>query len=117
MALIIIALAKMFSKTIEKIKILNIDGTYNKSAQNLKHILSFIAHGIIPITLLITTVLFTTIFKTWIDFYSLLIIWCLAFYIAGSLVEKIFLAELEEELDIRNDVAKDNAKARRASLS
>ena len=117
MVIILISLAKLFTKSVDKIKIFNIDGTYNRTAQNLKHILQFVSHSIIPISLLIATILFNTIFSEWIHFYSTLIIWCLSFYIAGDIIDKLFLSELDEELSIRDEVAKDNAKSRRTSLS
>lgn len=114
--IIIIAAAKFFSKNVDGIKIMNLDGTYNRAAQLTKHILQLVSHGIIPIVLLIATLLFRSIFHAWIDFYSTMIIWSLSFFLAGFVVDKLFLSELNEEYEIRDDVAKSNAVEMRKGL-
>lgn len=115
-AAVLIAAIRFLKNTVSKIKILNIDGSYNHGAQILKHILEFVCKALVPVILLIVSCLFATTFKQWIDFYNQLIIVCLSFFIAGMFVDAAFLSFLDDELEIRDKVAEQNAISKRISL-
>jgi len=110
---IVAGAAKVFKKKVERIKILNIDGTYNQKMRSFKHTLLFISHAFLPIVGIIVTAIFATFLKDCIDFYSRMILIVLGFSVGGILIDKIILAEIEEELDIRDQLAQANAVERR----
>lgn len=112
---IVITALKFMKDRIEKIKILNIDGTYNKKAQTFKHVMLAICKAAIPLVLLIVTVLFTSALKDMIDFYAKIVIICLSFFIASILLENLWIKKIDEELEIREKIAEKNAVERRVS--
>lgn len=113
---IIFAMMRFFKKAIAKISILNIDGSYNIGAQWFKHILETISKLIIPIVILVISVVFSTALHEYIDFYLNMVIWCLAFFIAGSVLDNLIIAFLDDEIALREKVKEQNAISRRASL-
>lgn len=112
---IIIFALKFMKDRIEKIKILNLDGTYNTKAQTTKHILLAVCKAAIPTVLLIVTILFTSALKDMIDFYAKIVIICLSFFIASILFENLWIKKIDEELEIRDKMADKNAVERRVN--
>lgn len=113
---IVLICARLLKKQVEKIKILNIDGTYNNKARTFKHIMLSIYKLVLPVAILIVSVVFSTFLKEQIDFYVTLIIIIVSFYIAGGLVDSLILAFLDEELEIRDRVAEQNAISLRSGI-
>ena len=113
---IILAGGKFLSKKINAMGILNLDGTYNKGKQFTKHIIQLLTKAIVPVTILIISLVFTTVLKDKIDFYVSMIIEVVIFYIIGLVIDRGFIAFLDDEIKIREKVAEANAVSRRQNL-
>lgn len=116
-AVIMFSATKFLQKKILKMRIFNIDGTYNRPKQNFKHIIEMISNLVFPIVFLFITVVFITGLKELLEFYMKMICISMIFFIVGHIIDGLFLAYIEDEVSIRDEVAKDNAKALRSSIT
>jgi len=106
LAVILAVSSKLITKRIDKISVLNIDGTYNKGLQLFKHVCQAISKAILPIAVLIVAIAAKTIFVDKIVFFCNLLIWVAVFYLIGALFDKMIISELDEEVELRLEVAK-----------
>lgn len=116
MVSIIFVSLKLLREQIKKIKILNLDGSYKNNLRTFKHVMEFIYSAILPTTVLIVSVVFATVLKNAIDFYVNMIIICMSFYIAGVILDNLVIAFLNDENELREKVAEQNAIERRKSI-
>lgn len=109
--IVIILLSALFflKKHIKKIKVKNIDGTYNTGMFWTKLIMSFICAAIVPLVLLFASFAIKNWLMAQINFYMDLLILNLSFVVVSKIVNEIFLQALETELEIRDEVANQNA--------
>lgn len=106
----------VLAKQVDRISVLNLDGSYKTGTRWLKHILQGLCKCIFPLGALIAL----ASFNTWLDkcqeyansaILSISICW-----IAGELINSILVKACEEELDIRDKLAESNAVERRKNL-
>lgn len=116
-ACIVLAIARFFNKQIDKIKILNVDGTYNRGMQITKHLLELVGRIIVPTVVLVLSIIFATALKDFVDFYNKMIIASVSFLLAGIAVDKLFISFIDDELEIRDKVADQNAINIRSGLN
>lgn len=121
--IIIIAVFSIFAmhflkKSVDKITVLNLDGTYNTKALNIKMVLKFLCSAIVPIILIIGCV----IVKEWLvstieemKAYLDIIMVDLAFVVAAKLLDACIIDQVEFELELRQKVAEKNAVDRRVN--
>lgn len=102
-------------KSVAKIKVLNLDGSYNQKMLVTKLVLSFLCAAAIPIGILcgVSAVRVWLIDK--VNFYMDLTILVVSFSVASKFVNEIFLQHIEIELDIRDKVSEANAVQRRVN--
>lgn len=105
-------------KSVEKITLLNLDGSYNKKACTIKAVLKFITAAVMPIVLIIACVLVkewlvSTVeeLKTYLD----IVMVDLAFVVAAKLLDAFVVDPIEFELELRTKVAEQNALQRRVN--
>jgi len=105
-------------KSVDKITVLNLDGSYNKKAYNIKIALKFVTTAVMPIILIIACVLVkewlvSTMeeLKTYLD----IVMVDLAFVIASKFIDAAVIDPIEYELELRNKVAEENALSRRVN--
>lgn len=115
-AIFAIAACHFLKKSIDKINILNLDGTYNEKSFKIKLILKFICSAIVPIILLVGCVFAKKWFVSTVEEFKLymnIIMVCTSFVIVSKIIDNIFIEQLEIELDIRAKTAEQNAISRR----
>ena len=114
---LLLAMLRFFKKAISRINILNIDGTYNNGARTTKHILELISKLILPLVVVIISVIFATGLQEWLNFYNLMIIICMSFFIGGLFIDYLILSFLDDEKSLRLKVAESNAINSRINLN
>ena len=114
---IVLAIARFFNKQISKMKILNLDGTYNRGMQITKHILELVGKIIAPTVVLVLSIIFATALKDFVDFYNKMIIASVSFLLSGLVIDRLFISFIDDEMEIREKVAEENAVKIRAGLN
>lgn len=114
--IIIFAACKVFMKHISKMMITNPDGSYNRRAQITKHVLLLLGSVILPLAILVACIAIGTFWSEKNAMWNNIIIISVSFYIVGDVVQKMFISEIEEELDFRIKASEDNAVELRKNL-
>ena len=118
---VVIAIAALFGaifflkKSISKMKVLNLDGSYNNKMLVMKLALSFLCAAAVPIIILVGVIMIRGWLMEQINFYVDLVIMITCFIVASKVVNEIFLQHIEIELEIRDKVSEANAVQRRVN--
>ena len=115
-AIFAILAMQFLKKSVDKIRVLNLDGSYSKKAVKVKIALKFVCSAIVPLVLILAC--FIT--KEWLtetveEMHQYLdIIACnLAFVVGAKLLDAWLIDPIEFELDLRDKVSSEQAVQRR----
>ena len=116
LVVIIFALLHYFKKSVQKIKILNIDGSYNNKNKFLKHFLLSLSGLILPATFICLTLGVINFLRDGLIQYLFMIVYIVICVAVGNLIQNAIIVNFDEEMILRDKVAEQNAITMRTGL-